>query len=323
MSSVYFERFIMTFKQDLHIPDGSTMSKQQYMDFLIEAHSLMKELPSYLPSVEGINCLELAHLIPSVPETVLAIYVGINDAVCNKALVTPLLPRHGHNNVFVFDPQVYLGGENVPAGTTDAQKVLAGFEPPNETWDRSWTYVMIQDPSRSLESLWAEKGYIDMIPAKFEDFTMLTNLSKSKLCIFIDAKAFEHPVNKSRGYLKAARVRGQKHAAEFTIPEAIRDEFEGLVPVVLDQGEKLYVATTDFSPCAHGWTNIHEDNIELAVVNENSAVPLDLVISKPPINPKYTKSLIPAGGSADMTTDWFYRGHLISRIPLLTGLFKG
>jgi hypothetical protein len=310
-------------KQDLRIPAGSTMSKQQYVDFLIKAYKLMKELPSYLASVEDINCLELAHLIPSIPETVLAIYVGINDAVCNKGLVSPVLPRHGHNNVFVFDPQVYCGGEDVPAGTTDAQKILAGFEPPNQTWDRSWTYVMIEDPSRSFESLWSEKGYIDMIPAKFEDFTMLTDSSKSKLCIFIAAKAFEHPVNKSRLYLKAARARGQKHAVEFRLPEAISDEFDDLEPVMLNQGEKLYVATTDFSPCAHGWNNIHEDNCELAVVNENSAIPLDLVTAKPPVKPKYSKSLIPAKGSADMTTDWFYRSHLVSRLPLLTGLFRG
>jgi hypothetical protein len=310
-------------KQDLRIPSGSTLSKQQYVDFLIKAYNLMKGLPSYLASGEDINCLELAHLIPPVPETVLTIYVSINDAVCNKGLVSPLLPRHGHNNVFVFDPLVYPGGEDVPAGTIDAQKILAGFEPPNQTWNKSWTYVMIQDPSRSFESLWAEKGYIDMIPAKFEDFTMLTDSSKSKLCIFIDAKAFEHPVNKSREYLKAARARGQKHAAEFHIPDAISDEFDGLVPVMLNRGEKLYVATTDFSPCAHGWNNIHKDNSELAVVNENSAIPLNLVTAKPPMNPKYAKSLVPAKGSADMTTDWFYRGQLVSRLPLLTGLFKG
>lgn len=37
--------------------------------------------------------LELAHLIPEIPET---IYVGINDAVCNKGLVTP-------DNCFVAD----------------------------------------------------------------------------------------------------------------------------------------------------------------------------------------------------------------------------
>lgn len=310
-------------KQDLRIPSGSTMSKQQYVDFLTKTYNLMKEIPSYLAPAEDINCLELAHLIPSVPETVLAIYLGINDAVCNKGLVSPLLPRHGHNNVFVFDPQVYTGGENVPAGTTDAQKILAGFAPPNETWDRNWTYVMIQDPSRNFESLWAEKGYIDMIPTKFEDFTMLTDSSKSKLCIFIDAKAFEHPVNKSRGYLKAARARGQKHASEFHVPDAISDEFDGLVPVMLNQGEKLYVATTDFGPCAHGWSNIHKDRSEFAVVNENSAVPLNLVTAKPPVHHKYSKSLTPAKGSADMTTDWFYRGHLVSRLPLLTGLFKG
>jgi hypothetical protein len=310
-------------KQDLRIPHGSTMSRQQYVDFLIKAYNLMKELPSYLVSKEDINCLELAHLIPSVPETVLAIYLSINDAVCNKGLVSPLLPRHGHNNVFVFDPIVYPGGEDVPTGTADAKKILAGFEPPNKSWSRNWTYVMIQDPSRSFESLWAEKGYIDTIAAKFEDFTMLTNSSKSKLCIFIDAKAFEHPVNKSRSYLKAARDRGQKHASEFHLPDDLSDEFDGLVPVILNRGEKLYVATTDFGPCAHGWNNIHDDNSGLAVVNENSAVPLNLVIAKPPVHPKYAKSLTPAGGSADMTTDWFYRGHLVSRQPLLTGLFKG
>jgi hypothetical protein len=310
-------------KQDLRIPHGSTKSGQQYVDFLIKAYSLIREIPSYLAPAEDINCLELAHLIPSVTETVLAIYLGINDAVCNKGLVSPLLPRHGHNNVFVFDPQVYPGGKDVPAGTADAKKILAGFEPPNKTWNKNWTYVMIQDPARSFESLWTEKGYIDTIAAKFEDFTMLTDSSKSRLCIFIDAKAFEHPVNRSREYLKAARTRGQKHASEFHAPNVISDEFDGLAPVMLNRGEKLYVATTDFSSCAHGWSNIHEDNSELAVVNENSAVPLDLLTTKPPVHPKYAKSLTPAKGSSDMTTDWFYRGQLVSRLPLLTGLFRG
>jgi hypothetical protein len=278
---------------------------------------------NYFAPDEDINSLELAHLIPEVPETMLAIYVGINDAVCNKGLVTPLLPQHGHNNVFVFDPQIYSGRNNVPAGTIDAKAILAGFCPPNHTWNKDWTYVMIQDPSRTFQSLWTEKGYIDMIPAKFEDFTLMTDQAQSKLCTFISPKAFEHPVNQSRPYLKAARDRGQKLAGEFRIPEIIKDEFEGLVPVVLHQGEKLYVATTNFGPCAHGWTNAHPDNEQMAVVNENSAVPLDLVIAKPPVNPKYAQGLIPPKGSADMTTDWFYRGTKIVRQPLLQGLFKG
>jgi hypothetical protein len=310
-------------KQNLSIPAGSGMSREEYVEFLFKAYELMKAIPSYLAPEEDINCLELAHLIPTVAETVLAVYMGINDAVCNKGLVSPVLPRHGHNNVFVFDPQVYSGGEDVPAGTTDAQKILAGFQPPNETWDRRWTYVMIEDAGRSFESLWAEKGYIDMIPAKFEDFTMLTESSRSKLCIFIDEAAFEHPVNKSRGYLKEARNRGERRAGEFRLPDEIRDEFDGLAPVILERGEKLYVARKDFGPCAHGWNNIHQENCELAVVNENSAVPLGLVTAKPAVNPKYAKQLIPAKGSADMTTDWFYRGRMISRQPLLTGLFKG
>lgn len=310
-------------KRQLNIPNRSKVSESDYVNFIEQSFNLMKFCPQYFTPEEDVNCLELAHLLPEVDETMLAIYLGINDAVCNKGLVTALLPQHGHNNVFVFDSQIYSGGDDVPAGTADAQKILAGFEPPNESWDKNWTYVMISDPKRTFASLWQEKGYIDMIPAKFEDFTMLSDTAKSKVCIFISPKCFDHPVNKSRDYIANARKLGEKTADEFQIPQAIKDEFDGLVPVVLTKGQKLYVATTDFSPCAHGWCNIHPDNSELAVINENSAVPLDLVIAKPPVNSKYAKNLIPPKGSADMTTDWFYRGGQILRKPLLEGLFKG
>ena len=112
-------------------------------------------------------------------------------------------------------------------------------------------------------------------------------------------------------------------AGEFKIPKRLQGETDGLVPVVSNKGEKLYVARPDFGPCAHCWSNLHPDNKSYAVVNENSAVPLDLVIAKPPVDKKYTKGLIPAKGSADMTTDWFYRGQQIARTPILQGLFKG
>jgi hypothetical protein len=311
------------FNRKISIPRRSELSQEQYIDFLQSSYGLMKICRNYFAPDEDINSLELAHLIPEIPETVLAIYVGINDAVCNKGLVTPLLPQHGHNNVFVFDSHVYSGQSDIPAGTVDAKDILAGFNPPNDSWDANWTYVMIEDPTRTFTSLWQENGYIDMIPAKFEDFTMMSDQRISKLCTFISPKAFEHPINQSRPYLKSARDRGQKMAGEFIIPEAIHDEFNDLVPVILHQGEKLYVATTDFGPCAHGWTNIHPGNEQMAVVNENSAVPLDLVIAKPPINPKYAKGIIPPKGSADMTTDWFKRGQQIMRKPLLAGLFEG
>lgn len=65
------------------------------------------------------------------------------------------------------------------------------------------------------------------------------------------------------------------------------------------------------------------DDAELAVINENSVVPLVLVITKPPVNTKYAKGLVLPKGCADMTTDWFYRGNKIMRQPLLQGLFKG
>lgn len=233
------------------------------------------------------------------------------------------LVRHGHNNVFVFDSDIYPGGNGVPSGTTDAKQLLNGFEPPNDTWNPNWTYVMIADPSRTAQDLWKEKGYIDMIAAKFEDFTMISDHNKSKVCTFIDPKAFDHPVNKDRDYLKDARKLGEKMADQFEIPKGLEGEVDGLVPVILQQGEKLWVATTDFGPCDHAWSNIHPDNQELAVVNENSAVPQDLIIAKPPVDPKYAQNLIPAKGSADMTTDWFYRGADIFRKPLLMGLVQG
>jgi hypothetical protein len=309
--------------RSIAVPPRSPLSAEDYAQFLREAFLLFERCPQYLADEEDINVLELAHLLPAVRETVLAIYLGINDAVCNKGLITPFLPRHGHNNVFVFDPQVYGGGDDVPSGTEDARQILAGFEPPNPSWSRDWTYVMVADPARTFRSLWEEKGYIDMIPAKFEDFTMLSSPESSKVCFFIDPRAFEHPVNRSRGYLAEARRLGESMAGEFRMPEGLEDEVQGLAPVVLRQGEKLFVATRDFSPCAHAWTNLHPDNREWAVVNENSAVPLDLVLAKPPVAAAYAEGLEPPKGSADMTTDWFFRGRDILRTPLLQGSIRG
>ena len=313
----------MELKREIRIPEGSALCGGDYRDFLMQAYELMAGCGGYFAPDEDINALELAHLIPEVPETVLAIYVGINDAVCNKGLVSPFLLRHGHNNVFVFDSQVYSGGENVPAGTVDAQKILKGFAPPNKSWNKGWTYVMVDDPARSFESLWRERGYIDMIPAKFEDFTAMTEAGQSMVCTWIDPSAFEHPVNKGRSYLKDARRRGAALCGQFGVPKGLEGETDGLTPVVLNKGEKLYVARTDFGPCAHAWSNIHPANSGWAVVNENSAVPLDLVIAKPPVAAKYAKGLVPARGSADMTTDWFYRGTQVMRAPLLAGTVKG
>ena len=309
--------------REIDVNQNSDLTPQQYKSFLEQAYLLFARYPQYLTPSEDINSLELAHLVPQVPETIIAIYLGINDAACNKGLVSPFLVQHGHNNVFVFDPQQYSGAGDVPSGTKDAKVILNGFEPPNPSWNSDWTYVMIEDPARSFESLWQEKGYIDMIPAKFEDFTMLSDPAASKVCFFISDKAFDHPVNKDRDYLKQARLLGEKTADQFEIPNGLTGEVEGLTPIILNKGEKLYVATSDFGPCAHAWSNLHPDNREWAVVNENSAVPLDLVIAKPQVDPKYAKGLIPPKGSADMTTDWFYRGTMTVRSPLLKGLFTG
>lgn len=308
----------------IRIPQGSDLQADDYITFLEQAYSVLKQVPHLLAAEdEDITSLELAHLYPPCRESVLAVYVGINDAVCNKGLVAPFLIRHGHNNVFAFDATVYSGGDDVPSGAIDAACVLPGFETPNETWNPQWTYVMIEDPTRKVESLWSEKGYIDMIPAKFEDFTMVTDTAVSKVCFFIDPEAFEHPVNAARSYLKKARDRGEAMAAEFTTPATLEGETDGLVPVALEQGEKLYVARTDFAPCAHAWSNLHPGNRQYAVINENSAVPLDLVLRKPPVRAEYAGSLKPPRGSADMTTDWFARGRGVHRQPILQGAVRG
>jgi hypothetical protein len=92
---------------------------------------------------------------------------------------------------------------------------------------------------------------------------------------------------------------------------------------MLDQGEKLYVARADFQPCEHCWSNLHPENEELSVVNENSAVPLDLVQSKPPVQARYRDFLVPSAGSADFTTDRFFRGREIFRKPIKQGHIAG
>ncbi len=310
--------------REIAVPPGSKMTAEEYAKFLKQAYALFVQFPHLLAREhEDINSLELAHLYPPCRESVIAVYVGINDAVCHKGLVAPFLIRHGHNNVFAFDPSSHKGGHDVPPGTVDAAEVLAGFEPPNRTWDSNWTYVMIADPARTVQSLWRENGYIDLIPAKFEDFTMLSDTDCSKVCIFIDPEAFQHPANAGRPYLNEARDRGQSMASEFQIPETIAGEVEDLTPVVLGRGERLYVARTDFSPCAHAWSNLHPDNREYAVINENSAVPLELIQRKPPVKQKYANVLKPPRGSADLTTDWFHRGCGVHRLPILQGAVKG
>lgn len=121
-------------KSSLAIPELSSLSNDNYLSFLENSLFLLKKHPQYLSENEAIEVLELAHLIPQVPETILSIYIGVNDAVCNKGLVTPFLPRHAHNNVFVYDPNVYAGQNDIPSGTIDAKAIINGFVPPNKSW---------------------------------------------------------------------------------------------------------------------------------------------------------------------------------------------
>lgn len=307
-------------KDTVKIPPGSTLEQKDYKKFLSMAASRINPFNIYFAPSEGKKSLELAHIIPEIPETLIAIYVGINDAVCNKGLLTPFLVNHGHDHVFAFDPNFYEGKENVPDGTVDVKTTIRGWQRPNNTWSKDWTYVMIQDPSRTPESLWKEDGYIDTVVAKLEDFTLLTD--DSKIIFYIDPKAFDHPVNQARDYLKKAIKRGMKVRDEFIIPNGLEDEVADLVPVLLKPGEKLYVATIDGTPCAHSWNNLHPDNKRYAVVNENSAPAIRIVTQKPPASPRYG-DIVPAFGSADMTTDRFKQGTRIYRKPLLVGSVKG
>jgi len=304
-------------------PPLSALKPAQYRKFLSAARNAIAKFPQYLTSGEDEGDLELAHLVPDVPATLLAVYTGINDAVCNKCLVSPFLARHGHHNIYAFDPVLWQGGDSAPAGTVDARRAIHDFQPPNTSWPESWTYVMIADDAPTPADIWNTAGYIDTISAKFEDFTMLSDPDETPLCAFVDRAVFAHPVNLSRPYLDAARDRGQRMAAEFAVPAGLEGETDGLEPVVLRQGEKLYIARTDFKAAEHCWSNMHPSVTRPAVVNENSAVPLDLFMRKPPANPKYAVALTPVTGSADMTTDCFLRGARVSRVPILQGKIKG
>jgi hypothetical protein len=310
-------------KRTIVIPNASTLGEGDYREFLTLSYGLLGRFRQYLTTDEDINSLELAHLVPDVPESLIAIYLGINDAVCNKGLVSPFLIRHGHHNVYAFDPEVWGGGAAVPDGTLEARSVLNDFQPPNETWPDSWTYVMVSDPALTHEDMWQTRGYIDTVPAKFEDFTMLSDPEVSPLCAFVDEKVFEHPVNQARSYLKGARDRGQRQASAFGVPKGLEGETRGLVPVVLKQGEKLFIARTDFKAAEHCWSNLHPDTQELAVINENSAVPLNLILKKPLVRERFAGGLEPVFGSADMTTDWFLRRQRVCRKAILQGTFKG
>jgi hypothetical protein len=311
------------FDRTINVPPGSGLDEQAYRAFLVQARDVLVRYPQYFAASEDINTLELAHLIPHVPETIIAIYTGINDAVCNKGIVSPFLIRHAHHPVLAFDPEVWPGGAAVPSGTIDVRDVLADFEPPNATWPREWTYVMIIEDARPMEAVWRERGYIDLLPAKLEDFTLLNDARLSRVCVFVDAAVFDHPVNRARAYLKAARNRGQQMASDFAIPAGLEGEMRGLEPLVLYQGEKLYIAKPGGGAAAHGWSNLHPDNQEWAVMNENSAVPLDLIIKRPVVSAGSIPHRAPVTGSADRTTDWFFRGKLVSRAPLLQGAIKG
>ena len=83
----------------LVIPLGSTLSEKQYRQFLKHAYSIMWER-GCISSSEDEDALELVHLIPSVPETILALHIGINDSVCTKSIVSPFLPRRAHHTIF-------------------------------------------------------------------------------------------------------------------------------------------------------------------------------------------------------------------------------
>ena len=74
--------------REITIPVDSRMTVDQYRTFLVDAHKTMSTFGVFAPS-EGVNTLELAHLVPSIPESSLAIFVGINDAICRKVLLPP------------------------------------------------------------------------------------------------------------------------------------------------------------------------------------------------------------------------------------------
>lgn len=63
----------MEIKRQINVFDRSSCTETEYRDFLTTSYNLMSECVNYMAPDEDINSLELTHLIPEVPETVLAI----------------------------------------------------------------------------------------------------------------------------------------------------------------------------------------------------------------------------------------------------------
>ncbi len=65
----------LTLKRKINVFDRCSLNAKDYQEFLAKAFGLMAQVPQYLTPDDDINVLELAHLIPEIPEKVLAIYV--------------------------------------------------------------------------------------------------------------------------------------------------------------------------------------------------------------------------------------------------------
>lgn len=280
------------------IPVESTLTAGAYERFLVASAKAM-QATGLMPLSQGIKELELAHLIPRYADSVLAAYVWRNTPWAEKLLRAEALVVHSHNNVLVLEK-----GAKIPEGCVDARKMINGFRPPTKEWKNEWIYAIILEGT-PLKELFKTPGFIDIIPAKTEQFTMLSETG-ARVLLWVAESTLDNRANDNKSILKARR-RGEVLTNRSCASPTLEGK-EDLVPVVLLRGERLTIPPGSL----HGWEEI--DGAPGIVMEISMAAPI-------PGKPKSSGLLVP--GSADLTTDVFVLHKLVFREPLLESIERG
>lgn len=244
---------------------------------------------AWLPEDVEHDEIAVAHLVPKEPRTVLGVHVGMNGTICQKLLDVDVLIRHQHKDVYVFREGIIDDLE----GTVDPRQIINGFEAP-EGLQNGYDFRMIVDATKvTPRDLQEFDGYLGTVPAKGEDFVMLSRPELCRGVILAPRSVVQHPGNNGRRYLQRAMTDGDSILRRYCdVPDSLGCELEGLTPFALGYRERLFIPpdTPHFGIRAEGCKG-------RLLLEEVSAPPNSiLTIDGKTIHVK---------GSADLTTDAF------------------
>jgi len=321
-------------RREIVIPNQSDLRVRDFRHFMIESVEAMHESRA-MPKAHGINDLELALLVPQNPDSLLAAYVWRNTPWATKLLRAPVLLVHAHTNVVVLEE-----GAQIPEGCVDARTLINGFSPPTDKWPENWTYAL-HIGENPIQELFAADGFLDVIPAKREEFKVLTPNNEGRVLMWVEERTFQDPDNRI-DYMAAARNRGEKAASKTSNSPTLKG-YNELVPVLLRLAETLTIPPGH----RHAWEETDRIDLEGAVrrtlryrgeqeqirtvkgQNESNwnFLTLAVVIQETSLSerirgkPEGTGLAVP--GSADMTTDVFVLADQVYRAPLLYSVKMG